>query len=166
MNYQPSMIGDKDNVRYALVQKGEEKTLYVIALNPSTANDSKADHTMRKIMGFAERNGFDCYVMMNLYPQRSTSPDNLDMKVNDILFEENLRYIEKFLSGENAPVVLLCYGVNICIRSYLCDSLAKIREIGEKYNAQWKCIGTTKDGEPLHPSRPGYCKFVDYKFSF
>ena len=69
------MIGDKDNVRCALVQKGEKKILYVIGSNPSTADDTKKDPTMTKVLKFAESNGFDGYVMLNLYPQKSTSPD-------------------------------------------------------------------------------------------
>ena len=162
MEYHPEMIGDKNNVRYALVQKGKEKTLYVIGLNPSTADDTRKDPTMTRVLKFAENNGFDGYVMLNLYPQRSTSPDNMDKKVNEDFYQKNLLYIEDFLSKEDTPVVLLCYGTKIHTRDYLYDSLAKIKEIGKKYNVQWKCIGITKGGDPKHPSRAGYGVFIDY----
>ena len=98
------MIGDKDNVRYALVQKGE-RTLYVVGLNPSTANDKKADLTMTKIMGFAEKNGYDGFVMFNLYPQRSTYPKGLQEEKDETLYTKNLDTIKKYLSEEVNPTV-------------------------------------------------------------
>ena len=48
--------------------------LYVFGINPSTATESRPDPTMRKIIGFAIRNGFEGFAMMNLYPLRSTNP--------------------------------------------------------------------------------------------
>ncbi len=67
------MKGDANTVRYLLKKEGK-RILYVIGINPSTANQEKPDRTIRRVMGFAEDNGFDGFAMINLYPQRSTLP--------------------------------------------------------------------------------------------
>lgn len=161
MRYNPRMIGDKDNVRYALVQKGE-RTLYVVGLNPSTADDKKADLTMTKIMGFAEKNGYDGFVMFNLYPQRSTYPKRLQEEKDETLYTKNLDTIKKYLSEEVNPTVLLCYGNNVRIRHYLKESVVDLVNICKHYEAKIVCIGATKSGNPKHPSRTAYGFFVDY----
>ena len=60
------MVGDNDKARYVLRKDGE-RPLIVVGLNPSTANEAKADATMARVMGIAERNGFDSFIMLNLY---------------------------------------------------------------------------------------------------
>ena len=45
--------------------------MYVIGINPSTANEEKPDRTIGRVMGFAEENGFDGFAMINLYPQET-----------------------------------------------------------------------------------------------
>lgn len=59
------MIGDNENMRYQLSKEGSNP-LIVIGINPSTANESKPDPTMRKVMGLAEFNGFDSFCMFNV----------------------------------------------------------------------------------------------------
>ncbi len=56
------MVGD-ECVRYSLTNKGVNP-LIVIGINPSTADKDKPDATMRRVMGFAERYGFDSFVML------------------------------------------------------------------------------------------------------
>ena len=64
------MKGNADTVRYLLKKEGK-RVLYVIGINPSTANEEMPDRTIVRVMGFAEDNGFDGFAMINLYPQRS-----------------------------------------------------------------------------------------------
>ena len=70
------MTGDNDKVRYVLRKDGD-RPLVVVGLNPSTANEAKADATMTRVMGIAERNGFDSFIMLNLYPQRTPTRQGL-----------------------------------------------------------------------------------------
>ena len=44
------MTGDNDKVRYVLRKDGD-RPLVVVGLNPSTANEAKADTTMTRVMG-------------------------------------------------------------------------------------------------------------------
>jgi len=156
------MIGDEDYVRYALVQKGHN-TLYVIGLNPSTANECKPDPTLRKLMGYADRNGFDGLVVLNLYPERATKPDSLPAQADSHYYEENLRVIDQLLSEEpRAPKILACFGEFVHQRPYLSQSRNAIVDIARKYNAEWLCIGLNKSGTPKHPIRSAYCCFQKY----
>lgn len=161
MNYQPSMLGDRTNVRYALLQEGS-KTLYVVGLNPSTANDETSDPTMRKVMSFAEHNGFDGFYMFDLYPQRTTKPEGLHKVVNADYIQKNLGIIKDTLSAEESPTVLFCYGANIGIRNYLEDCLLAMLTICDSVNAKKVCVDLTKHGLPKHPLYVRLGKFMEF----
>ena len=155
------MEGDADSVRYALVQKGE-KTLFVVGLNPSTANEDTPDRTMNRVMEFAEHNKYDGFVMLNLYPQRSTEPTGLHMDVNKEYFQKNLKIIEEYISQEKSPTVLFCYGNNISLRPYLRESAEKIKQICERYTSRIVCVAKTKYSIPKHPLYVKIGDFIDY----
>jgi len=53
--------------------------LVCVGVNPSTAAPGDPDRTVSKVMGFAARNGFDSWVMLNLYPQRSIDPKGMHL---------------------------------------------------------------------------------------
>jgi hypothetical protein len=63
------MIGDAEFYRYVLASRCV-KPLVVIGVNPSTANEKYPDPTVRKVMGFAELNNYDGFVVLNLQPLR------------------------------------------------------------------------------------------------
>jgi hypothetical protein len=94
MNYYGiEMIPDvNSDIRFALLKRGE-RTLYVFGVNPSTATDTHSDRTMSKVIGFASRNDYDGFVMMNLYPLRSTDPFALPKKIDKELHQKNLEMI-------------------------------------------------------------------------
>jgi hypothetical protein len=52
--------------------------LMVIGLNPSTADESKLDPTLKRCVAFAHSWGYGGFVMANLFAFRATDP--LDMK--------------------------------------------------------------------------------------
>ena len=153
------MIGDVSNVRYVLKKEGQ-KMLVVIGVNPSKATENISDPTMTKIIGFAKYNGFDGFIMLNLYPQRCTNPNGLDKEINTEMHNENLKYIASEISNIESPHVLLAYGDTIERRPFLKSCLRDIISLFSLKNPQWMQIGTyTKSGNPRHPSRPGYCTF-------
>lgn len=147
---------DKDNkCRYALGSTGN-KTLYTIGLNPSTADDRKPDQTISKVLGFASRNGFDSFLMLNLYPQRSVLPKNLHKRRLAKLHEENVYFINKLIQQPNSGI-LAAWGVEINVRYYLLSCLLDISKSLEDKTPKWMKIGNlTKSGHPRHPSRAAY----------
>src|SRR4051812_14625230 len=55
----------------------QRKTMVVIGLNPSTADETKDDPTIRRCIAFAKREGCGSLVMLNLFAYRSTNPREL-----------------------------------------------------------------------------------------
>ena len=116
MNYHPRQIGNKTE-RYALIQEGE-RDIFIIGLNPSTADETKPDPTMRRTMQIAEFNGYDGFIMLNLYPQRFTKPKDLARNIDIDIHKRNLEIIEDLLKNNTSIDVWLAFGANICIRKY------------------------------------------------
>ena len=151
-----TMKTDAENVRYSLGRKGN-RMLYVFGVNPSTATDKKFDRTMQKVLGFAERNGFDGFAMMNLYPLRSTNPRALPKVMDEELHQRNIAEIKEMMNNSRNPVVLLAFGDAIGAAPYLKKCLKDIITILQPLFPQWKQIGApTKLGNPRHPSRAAY----------
>jgi hypothetical protein len=148
--------------RFALGTEGKNP-LFVIGLNPSTADDERPDPTIRRVMGFAERNGFDSFVMINLYPLRATNPAELPVDMDKELFKGNLFEIEKLVSTVHNPTILVSWGDGIYRRPYLEQCVKSIYEAIAGKNVRWKQIGSlTKGGQPRHPSRVAYSSFSDF----
>ena len=63
MNYNVDIYetDDKNLYRFAL-GISSNKILFVFGLNPSTADNKDPDQTIKKIMVFAEKNGYDSFV--------------------------------------------------------------------------------------------------------
>jgi hypothetical protein len=139
--------------RFVLGVAGESPFI-VFGVNPNTADDQKPDHTVTKVMGFAER--FHCkgWIMFNLFPLRKADPLDLPTGLDMALHKTNLDYISKVLS--EFPNAMLCaaWGTHITSKKYLHACLKEIRDVAK---GQWKSIGPpTQDGHPKHPSRLSY----------
>jgi len=149
-------INCDNSIRFVLGTKGL-KPLIVLGLNPSTADDSKPDMTISKIIGFASRNHFDSFIMLNLYPQRTPIPDNLDLIINDSVHKDNLKAIHKILIGLDEINILAAWGEPIKKRVYLKQCLSDIFDSINGCNIYWWQIGDlTVSGHPRHPSRAAY----------
>ena len=67
--------------RYVLGRVGRHP-LVCIGINPSTAQPGALDPTLKSVERLAAANGFDSWIMFNVYPQRATDPNDMD-KVPD-----------------------------------------------------------------------------------
>lgn len=150
------MVGD-EHVRYSLTNKGDN-TLIVFGINPSTADKNKPDPTMRRVMGFAERYGFDSFVMLNVYPLRATNPAALPQECDAAIHTANIREIVSVVSSHPEASILLAYSGNINSRKYLRPCLRDIIDALKPYNPKYFQIGTAlnRDGSPKHPLMAPY----------
>ena len=63
--------------RYVLGRVGRHP-LVCIGINPSTAQPGALDPTLKSVERLAAANGFDSWIMFNVYPQRATDPNDMD----------------------------------------------------------------------------------------
>ena len=137
--------------RYILGTRGE-KPLICIGINPSTARPDALDNTLKSVERIALSNGYDSFLMFNVYAQRATDPDTMERVCNPMLHKENMAAFRYVLSLSKAPAVWAAWGAVIEKRGYLSQCVRDMLAIGKEYGAQWYCAGAvTKKGHPHHP---------------
>ena len=140
--------------RYILGTRGE-KPLICIGVNPSTAAPDDLDNTLKSVSRIAAGNGYDSWIMFNVYAQRATDPDDMDLTLNETLHRENMRAFEYILKnvGEGvSPSVWAAWGTIIEKRPYLKDCVLDMVSLGRKYGAKWYSAGKRSvKGHPHHP---------------
>ena len=137
--------------RYILGTRGKN-TLICIGINPSTAEPDNLDNTLKSVERIAHGNGFDSFIMFNVYAQRATSPDDMEKQCNLALHKENLEAFRYVLSISEQPVVWAAWGAIIEKRKYLADCVRDLLTAGTEFGAKWVCAGAiTKKGHPHHP---------------
>ena len=137
--------------------KSGHRKLFTVGLNPSTATKEKSDTTVAKVEQVAVRNGFDGFVMLNLYPVRATHFRDLPSQANPKAFAENLAHIEAAVAIESRPVFWAAWGENIVARDFFADAARELFVRLERYGIAWQHFGSlTVSGHPRHPSRLRY----------
>lgn len=136
--------------RFLLGEQGQ-KTLICSGINPSTAEPGNLDNTLTTVRRFAKDLGYDSWLMINVYPQRATNPNDLDFEIDDRLHQQNLRAIDSIMRAGKTDV-WAAWGTLIHKRKYLSKCLEDIYRLSLQYNISWYSIGKiTKDGHPHHP---------------
>lgn len=137
--------------RYILGTRGI-KPLICIGINPSTARPDALDNTLKSVQRIADGNGFDSFIMFNVYAQRATRPDDMEKLMNPALHRENMEAFRYVLSISENPVVWAAWGAIIEKRGYLADCVRDMVQIGQSFGASWHCAGAiSKKGHPHHP---------------
>ena len=139
---------DKDKIyRYLLYRKwgNSNKKITWIMLNPSTADETVDDPTIRRCIRFAKQFGATELDIVNLFAYRSTNPKNLYHIANPI-GKENDTYIIKSL--ETSFIVILGWGNH---GKLLNRSKEVISNLLKPYNDKVFALKILKNGEPGHP---------------
>lgn len=140
--------------RYILGTRGKDP-LICIGINPSTAAPGDLDNTLKSVSRIAAGNGYDSWIMFNVYAQRATDPDDMDTVLNERLHRENMRAFEYILKnvGEGvSPAVWAAWGTIIEKRPYLKDCVLDMVRLGREYGAKWYSVGKRSvKGHPHHP---------------
>lgn len=133
-----------------LLWRGTDGTwapLVFIMLNPSTADATKDDPTIRRCLGFARRENAGGIVVANLSPWRATAPRELDMawrNEQDVLSRPWNEQAINFVARRGKLVMAWGSG----IRPWMVPLAVRFRagEWGPAF-----CLGLTSKGEPRHP---------------
>ncbi|MCI8611428.1 MAG: DUF1643 domain-containing protein [Clostridiales bacterium] len=139
--------------RYILGTIGKNP-LIAIGVNPSTAEPNHLDNTLKSVERIALANGYDSFMMLNVYAQRATAPEDMEQTCNEYLHGENLRALEYVLGlCANSPSIWAAWGTIIEMRTYLPKCVMDMILLGEKYGARWFTAGarSKKGGHPHHP---------------
>lgn len=128
--------------RYALWRTWDDSKPYVvfIGLNPSTANETEDDPTIRRCIGFAKKWGYGGLCMVNLFAFRATQPSDM-IASSDPVGTDNDSYIKKLAEG--AGVVIAAWGNDGVY-------LGRSKEIVSML-PDMMCLKMNKTGEPAHP---------------
>lgn len=128
--------------RYTLWREWLYGTGYAmfIGLNPSTADETNDDPTVRRCIGFAKAWGFSALCMTNIFAFSATDPRRM-MAASDPVGPENYKWL-RILSAD-ASVVIAAWGVHGLY-------IGQDRRVCEVVGAM-DCLGLTKGGHPRHP---------------
>jgi hypothetical protein len=133
--------------RYSLTRQWDtlRRPMVFAMFNPSTADAEIEDPTIRRCMGFAEREDCGGIVVVNLFGYRATQPAEL-RRVVDPVGPGNDEAIREAFALPSAEVVL-AWGATadaypVRVREFLNlipDTITPL------------CLGTTGSGAPRHP---------------
>ncbi|MDY6367341.1 MAG: DUF1643 domain-containing protein, partial [Clostridia bacterium] len=99
----------------------------------------------------ARFNGYSNWIMLNIYPQRATNPDDLHNTADLLIIKRNLEIISQTLEDFIESDILFAYGNLISKRLYLHHCLEQILELLKSNDKTIKVIKLTKEGNPVHP---------------
>lgn len=117
-----------------------------IMLNPSTADSEVDDHTIRRCMGFARREGYDGIEVLNLYALRATKPKHL-LDHPDPEGPGNFAAWDEVMSDHRIGMFVAAWGAGVDM-----PNLAPARMIPWLHaSTSPRCLGTTAAGHPRHP---------------
>lgn len=109
-------------------------------LNPSTADGSVDDPTIRRCISFAKVWGFEALRVVNLFALRSTNPQAL-LTASDPVGPDNQVYLDKAFA--ECSLVVAAWGAHAAAKR---RGDALIRQFPE-----CRVLGKTKSGAPRHP---------------
>lgn len=143
---------DEPRTRYSLGQEGENP-LVCFGVNPSTAKPENLDPTVASVARFAKEQGYDGWLMFNLYPQRATNPDKMHKHFQKKIHDKNLAVIADLLKSYTNPLDVWCaWGTLIEKRSYLSRCMRDISDVLITHNSKTFTRGNiSKAGHPHHP---------------
>lgn len=160
-----AMISDCGTYRYLLRRRvlGSEdrRTLAWLMLNPSTADATQDDPTIRKVLGFTSRAGYGRLVVVNLFAWRATDPRAVASMLRRgpghvgerLARAEGPRNRESILhAAEFSAAVVCAWGAMPWAQTQGGRVVGWLRDAG----ATPLCLGTAKSGAPLHPLMPSY----------
>lgn len=134
--------------RYRLTRHWDRRrvALPFVMLNPSTADASIDDPTIRRCMTFARREGAGGIIVVNLFAFRATKPDALKI-VPDPIGRENAAHLQEIadVSRQTKGAVVCAWGTGGG------DRAAAVVTMLEDRGAHLYCLGVTKEGHPKHP---------------
>jgi hypothetical protein len=127
--------------RYALwrIWDKSKPLVMFIGLNPSTANETEPDPTIRRVINFARDWGYGGFYMMNLFAIVSSKPEVLLTDPDPM--GNNYKWLENI--SEKCDRVVFAWGA-------FKEAKVRAEEVKSQFPDAY-CLKKTKDGHPWHP---------------
>lgn len=143
-------ISTDGQYRYTLTRVWDETKPYIVfvMLNPSTADASEDDPTIKRCIEFAKREGCGALHVVNLFAYRATEPMQMRRAVNPVGTDNDATLIETFKKAAyDKATVVGAWGTNgwHMGRDTVVEALAATSGLA------LKCFGQNRDGSPKHP---------------
>lgn len=110
-------------------------------LNPSTADATEDDPTIRRCIGFARRDGYPAIEVVNLFAFRATDPAELP-EASVAVGTMNDAFLRRAFTA--AALVVAAWGAHPLAE-------ARARVVAALAPGPLHCLGVTKSGAPRHP---------------
>lgn len=148
-----ALISDCGKYRYILSREWdlEKGRVCWIMLNPSTADASFDDPTIRKCIGFTNRLGMGAIFVVNLCAFRATKPRDLYASDEDVIGAENESNVLQAIRRSHK--VIAAWG---CLNPRTAWAHKVMRKTLMNENVTTYCLGTNGDGSPKHPLYVAY----------
>lgn len=119
-----------------------------IMLNPSTADGSTDDPTIRRCIGFAKAWGYGRLHVVNLYAWRATNPRHL-LTADDPAGPRNKVYLQHAI--DQSQLVVAAWGSSIAPLVRAGIGRANVAGMARDACHPLQCLGLTAQGHPRHP---------------
>lgn len=116
-----------------------------VMLNPSVADETKDDPTIRRCVGFSRQWGYGGLDVVNLFALRTSDPKILPFAA-DPVGPENDRYIAE--AARHATEIAVAWGEH---GGYMRRDPAVRALLGRHAAHPLQCLGFTKNNSPRHP---------------
>lgn len=131
---------------------GTPRTMTFVMLNPSTADATEDDPTVRRCIGFANRESCTRLQIVNLFAWRATDPDDLFDLGNageNVIGPDNDRHIRDAVRWSH--VVVAGWGANVSRAPWALARATRVRVLVDAESRRLRSLGLTKAGHPKHP---------------
>lgn len=137
-----ALISECGTYRYWLRRLWDESLpcCAFIMLNPSTADASNDDPTIRRCIGFAKMWGYGGLNVYNLFALRATDPREL-RKSSDPIGPDNDAHLSQIPQDAMIVAAWGSWG----------DYLHRAFDVHKQFKGRLWCLGLTKGGHPRHP---------------
>lgn len=138
-----ALLSEDREYRYRLQRHWDatKPTVAFVMLNPSTADETDDDPTIRRCIGYAKEWGYGTLLVGNLFALRATDPSEL-RDHPDPVGPENDDHLRKIC--DRAELVVAAWGTDGSLRD-------RGKEAARMLDVQLHALDVTKNGHPGHP---------------
>ena len=136
-----AVLSPEGMYRYRLDRTwGQGPRVLFVMLNPSTADGTQDDPTLRRCIRFARDWGYGSLTVANLYAYRATAPADLKKAADPVGSECDL-YLKR-CAGE-ASLVVAAWGMHA--------QPERVKQVRRLLGPEVMALAWTKAGQPRHP---------------